>query len=103
MSDSEQSNVESVQVTKPITYAGVEEKQLLRAKKAKQQRNWLKKNSHDVVCECGKVIKQYYISRHRKSELHKRNIKPSHELEAKVLDLVARIVKLEEQVHKPII
>ena len=103
MSDSEKSNVDNAQETKPVKYAGVEEKKLIRAKKAKQQRDWLKKNSHDVICECGKVIKKYYISRHRKSELHKRNIKPTHELEAKVLDIVARVIKLEEQVQKPII
>jgi len=101
MSDSDISNNEKE--NKLITYAGIDDKKFIQAKKAKQQRDWLKKNSINVVCECGKVIKKYYISRHRKSELHKRNIKPTHSLELKISNLIERIEKLEEEIQKPII
>ena len=58
--------------------------------KKEQRKKWVLDHSYDVVCQCGKKIKRYYLSQHKKSKYHKTNMKQMNN------DIYNRIDDLEE-------
>lgn len=80
----------------------------LREMRRIHQLRWVQKNRTNVVCpDCGKVVKRYYLARHKRSNYHKECIKKSiidiENLEIIIKNLEIRIKKLEDLINKPFV